>query len=169
RRVFQSNQFSVDQTNGTVSANSLTTNSWYDHRGNVIKTAPPGAPVTKTTYDGAGRPTAIYQTDAYLDSSWSNATTVSSNNNVLTESQTTYDSNGNAILVTSMDRFHNETTGGPLGNPTTHPYARVSYVANYYDAANRPTDSVDVGTNGGTAYTRPSTPDARPGTALVTM
>src|SRR5207247_2969393 len=77
-------------------------------------------------------------------------------------------SNGNAILVTTMERFHNETTGGPLGNPSTHPYARVSYVANYYDAANRPTDSVNVGTNGGTAYTRPGTPAARSDTALVT-
>jgi RHS repeat-associated protein len=166
-RVLQSNTFSVDQSNGTVSANSLNTNTWYDHRGNVIKTSPPGGLVTKTAYDGARRPTTVYQTDAYLDSTWSDASTVSSNNNVLTQTQTTYDNKGNAILVTTMDRFHNETMGGPLGNPTTQPYARVSYVANYYDAADRLTDSVNVGTNGGTAYTRPSTPPARSNTALV--
>src|SRR5439155_11502586 len=75
---------------------------------------------------------------------------------------------GNAIFVTTKDRFDNETQGGALGNPTTHPYARVSYLANYYDAANRLTDSVNVGTNGGTAYTRPSNPPARSDTALVT-
>src|SRR5205807_1031593 len=62
----------------------------------------------------------------------------------------------------------NETTGGSLGNPSTHPYARVSYLANYYDAANRLTDTVNVGSNGGSSYTRPSTPASRSDTALVT-
>ena len=73
----------MDQSQGTVSANSLITNIWYNHRGEVIKVSPPGAVVTKTSYDGAGRPTVMYTTDAYLDSTWSDATTVSSNNNVL--------------------------------------------------------------------------------------
>ena len=40
-------------------------------------------------------------------------------------------------------------------------------MANYYDAANRLTDSANVGTNGGTAYTRPSTVPARSNTVLV--
>src|SRR5439155_26902198 len=94
--------------------------------------------------------------------------TVSSNNNVLTQTQTSYDNNSNALLVTTKDRFDNETTGGSLGNPSTHPYARVSYLANYYDAANRLTDTVNVGSNGGSSYTRPSTPASRSDTALVT-
>jgi YD repeat-containing protein len=46
--------------------------------------------------------------------------------------------------------------------------ARVSYTARYYDAANRLTDVVDVGTLGGIPYARPSTPPARSDTALVT-
>jgi RHS repeat-associated protein len=87
---------------------------------------------------------------------------------VLTQTQIAYDSNGNAIFITTSDRFDNETQGGPLGNPTTHPYARVSYVTNYYDAANRLTNTVNVGTNGGSSYTRPSTPPARSDTVLVT-
>src|SRR5262249_43435269 len=70
--VYQTNQFYVDTGSGTVSANSLNTNTWYDHRGNVIKVSRPGGQVTKTTYDGAGRPTFDYQTDGYLDSTWSN-------------------------------------------------------------------------------------------------
>ena len=94
--------------------------------------------------------------------------TVSSNNNVLTQTEYTYDNDGNILLQTTRNRFDNETQGGPLGNPTTHPYARVSYVANYYDAANRLTNSVNVGTNGGTAYTRPTTVPARSDTVLVT-
>src|SRR5207253_5650208 len=117
---FQSNVFSVDPYNGTVSANSLVTNTWYNHRGLVVKSAPPGAAVTKTSYDGAGRPTVFYSTDAYLDSTWNDAITVSSSNNVLSQTETTYDNAGNAILVKKRDRFDNETQGGPLGNPTTH-------------------------------------------------
>ena len=34
--------FSVDQTNGTISINSLNTNTWYNHRGLVIKVSEPG-------------------------------------------------------------------------------------------------------------------------------
>src|SRR5262249_45106093 len=151
-RVYQTNVYSVDQSQGTVSANSLVTNTWYNHRGLVVKVAPPGAAVTKTSYDGTGRPTVMYTTDAYLDSTWSDDNTVSSNNNVLVQIENTYDNDGNAILVANRNRFDNETQGGPLGNPTTHPYARVYYVANYFDAGNRLTDSANVGTNGGSAY-----------------
>jgi RHS repeat-associated protein len=167
-RVYQSNVYSVDQSQGTVSANSLTTNSWYNHRGLVIKSSPPGAPVTKTSYDGAGRPTVVYTTDAYLDSTWSDAGTVSTNNNVLSQTEITYDNDSNPILVTTRNRFDNETQGGPLGTPTTHPYARVSYVSYYFDAASRLTNTGNVGTNGGSSYTRPGTPPARSDTVLVT-
>ena len=45
----------------------------------------------------------------------------------------------------------------------------MSYAAAYYDAADRPTAEVDVGTNGGTAYTRPPSSAPSPSdTALVT-
>src|SRR5205823_741538 len=59
------------------------------------------------------------------------------------------------------------TATGALGNPSTGPHARVSYEAFYYDASNRPTDAVLVGTNGGSAYTRPSSVPARSDTVLV--
>jgi YD repeat-containing protein len=58
-RVFESNVFSVDQGNGSVSANSVKTDCWYNHRGLVIKIAIPGGLVTKTAYDGAGRTTVV--------------------------------------------------------------------------------------------------------------
>jgi len=82
--------------------------------------------------------------------------------------ETTYDADSNAILTTTRQRNHDETATGALGNATTAPKARVSYAAGYYDAANRLTDSVNVGTNGATAWTRPSTPPARSDTVLVT-
>src|SRR5262249_39970132 len=75
---------------------------------------------------------------------------------------------GNAILVTNRQRFHDETATGALGNPTTSPKARVNSQAMYYDAANRLIASVDVGTNGGTAYTRPSSVPTPSDTVLVT-
>jgi hypothetical protein len=42
-------------------------------------------------------------------------------------------------------------------------------MTNYYDAADRPTDSVNIGTNGGSSYTRPGTVPARSDTVLVTQ
>jgi RHS repeat-associated protein len=257
--------FSVDQSAGTISSNSLNVNTWYDHRSEIIATALAGGLVMKTSYDGAGRATKYYKTDgaaptlsqtsggtipattyyvkvAYVfngpagpgsaesslavsanhllqvsspagmpgatgynvyaatasgnevlqnttpialgtnwtepttglvtgtaapNNSWSAAGSVASDN-VLTETITSYDSDGNTILVTTKDRFHNETTTGELGDPNTTPLARDSYVASYYDGANRLTASVDVGTNGGTAYTRPASPPSRSDTVLVT-
>src|SRR5262249_9795979 len=47
--------------------------------------------------------------------------------------------------------------------------ARVSYTGNYYDApSGRLTATVDVGTNGGTAWARPGSVPSRSDTVLVT-
>jgi RHS repeat-associated protein len=166
-RVYQTNVYSVDQSSGTVSANSLTTNTWYGHRGDLIKTSAPGGLVTKSLTDGAGRVTVVYQTDGAGDSTWNDASSVV-NNNVLNETDTQYDADGNPILVIDKQRFDNETATGALGNPTTSPKARDYYTASYFDSANRLTDQVDVGTNGGTPYTRPSSVPADSPTVLVT-
>jgi len=101
---------------------SLLTTLTYDARDNVVETDAPGGLVTKAVYDGAGRITDVTQGSA---------------NVVLSDVATQYDANGNAIFTT-------DTETGPAGN-------RTSYVANYYDAANRLTDTVNFGTNGGTA------------------
>jgi len=167
QRPYATHTFSVDQSAGTISTYSLNTNSWYDHRGDVIEESDPGGLVTKTQFDGAGREIERYTTDGASGTSWANASSVASDN-VLNQVDTQYDADGNVILTINRDRFHNETTLGALGNPTTAPLARVSYVADYYDAANRLTATVDVGTNGGTAYTRPGSPPSSSATVLVT-
>src|SRR5262249_46305467 len=100
-------------------------------------------------------------------SDWNAANTVSGDA-VLEQTQTLYDGNGNAIETIDRQRFHDETAPGALGDPSTSPRARVSYATDYYDAADRLTTSVDVGTNGGTAYTRPSTPPAASDSVLPT-
>jgi RHS repeat-associated protein len=165
-RVFQTQTYSVNPSTGAVSTYALTTNMFYDHRGNVIKTAAPGGLVTKTLYDGAGRTTKVYETDGGGDTIWSDAGNVVGDN-VLTQTQVQYDANSNPILFVTKDHFHNDTATGELGTPTTGPLARVSYFASYYDAANRKTADVNVGTNGGTAWTRPNTVPSRSDTVLV--
>ncbi len=167
-RVFRTDIYGVDPNTGTVSATGLETNTWYDHRGEVIKTAQPGGQVIKSRYDGAGRRVAAYTTDGLGDTTWADAGSVA-NNNVLEETDTQYDADGNAVLVVERERFHDETKLGALGdaNATTLAKARAYYVAMYYDAVNRLTDGVDVGTNGGTVYVPPATVPAGSDTVLV--
>ncbi|MFL5241992.1 MAG: RHS repeat domain-containing protein [Gemmataceae bacterium] len=167
-RVYKTQEYSVDPSTGTVSTNALTTQRWYDHRGDVIKSSNPGGEVNKSQFDGAGRATISYVSDGGGDAAWADASNVTGDN-VLSQIESTYDKDGNVILVTDCERNHDETTTGALGNPTTAPKARVSYTASYYDLANRLTGSVDVGTNGGTAWTRPSSVPTASDTVLVTL
>ena len=166
-RVFKSETFSVDPSAGTVSTAALTSNSWFDSRGNTVKTTSPGGVVSKSEFDGPGRMTKSYTTDGGGDSAYADAGNVTGDI-VLTQGEMSYDIGSRVLLTTSRERFHDETATGPLGTPTTGAKARVSYQAAYYDKADRTTANVDVGTNGGTAYTRPATVPARSDTALVT-
>jgi len=165
-RPYQKLVYSIDQSNGTVSSTALTTNNYYNHRGELIANSAPGGLVTKSSFDGARRVAKQYKTDGASGTSWSNASDVSSDH-VLQQLQCTYDSNGNVILATTKQHNHDDTNTGELGNASTNPKARVSYVANYYDAANRITASLNVGTNGGSAYTRPSSVPSGSDTVLV--
>ena len=172
-RVYRQSIYSVtynsdndaDPTNGTIGG-SLDANVWYDLRGNTAKMRQAGGLVQKMVYDGAGRATASYSTDGGGDSGWGDALNVSGDA-VLQQQETTYDKNGNAILSTGRQRFHDESATGALGSPTSGVRARVSYAGMYYDAADRLIAQVNVGTNGGTAWVRPATVPARSDTALV--
>jgi RHS repeat-associated protein len=166
-RLYQSQTFSVDPGTGSVSANALTTNTWRDHRGNTIRVSEPGGLVSKYQYDGAGRTIKAFATDGGGDTAWADAGNVTGDA-VLQQVEYGYDASGNVIQTTLWRRFHDETATGALGDPNTGPKARVSYTASYYDLADRPTAVVDVGTNGGSAWTRPSSVPARSDTVLVT-
>jgi RHS repeat-associated protein len=166
-RAFQSNVYSVDPSNGTVSANSLITRNFYDHRGNAIERSDPGGLVTKMRYDGADRPGVTYSTDGGSGSDW-NATNTVSGDIVLEQVETSYDANGNVIETTNRQRFDDATATGALGTPTSGTHARDYFTATYYDASDRVVAQVDVGTNGGTAYVRPASPPARSDSVLVT-
>jgi RHS repeat-associated protein len=165
-RIYQSIVYDVNQTTGAV-GNPLTTNFYFNHRGLLIEQVDPGGLVTKTTYDGVGRPSIVYKTDGGSGTGWFQASNVS-NDNVLLQTTTSYDNDGQVTLVQTKQRFDSETGLGGLGNATTAPLARVSYVANYYDRAERQVAAVDFGTNGALTFTRPSTVPARSDTVLVT-
>ena len=165
-QAYKTLTYNVDPSTGSVSASALVNQSWFDPRGLVIKQSSPGGVVTKITYDGAARPTASYTTDGGGDSAYTDADDVTGDA-VLQQVETTYDSNSHAILVTAKQRFHDETGTGALGTATTGVKARVSYAASYYDGADRLTNTVDVGTNGGSSYTRPSSVPSRSDTVLV--
>lgn len=168
-RIYRTNTYDVNPQTGAVSNSGLTTNYYYDHRGDQIAESDPGGLWNKDVYDGAGRLVTEYATDGAGGTSWADADSVA-NDTVLEQVQTIYDADSNVIETIDSQRFHNATGTGPLGNPTstTQPQARDYYTTYYYDAADRLTASVDVGTNGGTAYTRPATPPARSDAALVT-
>ena len=152
-QVYRTDTYDVNPTTGSVGTNTLYTLTWHDARGNVIETQAPGGLVTKDTFDGAGRLTMEYQTDGGGGTGYAAASSVSSDT-VLTQTAYTYDSDGNLTETVTRDRFDTATGTGALGTPTTGVNARVSYMAYYYDLANREIASVDVGTNGGTAWTR---------------
>jgi len=171
-RVYQAQQYDVNQSTGAVSTYALTTNTDYDHRGDVIAVAAPGGLVTKSTYDGAGRLIERAQTDGAGGTAWSAAGSTAGDH-VLEETITSYNGAGDVILTATKQRFDIDTSAqtGELGTPATGVPARVYYAAYFYDAANRLTAEANVGTDGGSVYTAPTlgaSPPARSDTALVT-
>ncbi|HKB01509.1 MAG TPA: hypothetical protein VKD90_04775, partial [Gemmataceae bacterium] len=168
-RAFRVTQSAVDPVTGALTGRTLTSDLWFDRRGNVVKAAGPGGAVAKAAFDGAGRLVKEFTTDGGGDVGWADARTVTGDV-VLAQVETQYDGNGNTLLVTIRDRFHDATLTGELGNPgsTSQAKARVSYAAAYHDLLGRMTAAVDVGTNGGSAWTRPATAPAGSDTVLVT-
>jgi len=160
-RTFRFTMFSVDPSSGHVSSDGIVSNTWFDHRGEVIKSATSGGAVSKVQYDGAGRTTKSFTTDGGGDAApgatgnWADALTVTGDI-VLNQVEYTYDADGNVLMVTNRERFHDATTSqtGELGDPSSTgstAKARVSYSLSYYDLGNRTIASVNVGTNGGVA------------------
>jgi RHS repeat-associated protein len=168
-RVYRTQELFVDQTTGAVGTPRLTTNMFYDRRGNVAAVYAPNSPVMQSRYDGAGRLTTSFTLGNVPSATWANATSLTASL-VLEQTEYTYDAVSNVILTTTRQRFHDAATTlfGPLGTPTSGIPARVSSAASYYDPANRLTASVNVGTNGGVDYVRPATAPAASDTSLVT-
>jgi hypothetical protein len=115
---------------------------------------------TKDVYNSAGQLTDAYQTDGAADynasgtsATFAQATTIT-DDIVLNQQDMTYDLDGNVLETINKDRFNTDAISGSsvygaLGDKggTGGPAARVSYVFDYYDAADRATEQDDYGTN----------------------
>jgi RHS repeat-associated protein len=161
-RVYRQKAYSVNQSTGALGP-ALTTSNYYNRRGDLIATYQPGGLVTKFGYDGAGRVVDVALTDGAEAQSWDAAGRLTSDH-VLSETRTTYNGVGDPIVVASLDRYHDATATGALVAGTN---ARASYAAAYYDAADRLYETLDVGTNGGSAFARPAPGQARSDTVHV--
>ena len=168
-QVYQTQVYSVNPTNGDVSDAALTTNYYYDPDGNLIAESMPGGLWTKYTWDGAGRQVMEYQTDGGSGTSYAEAGTVSSDV-VLTQTQNVDDGDGNVIETITKDRFSTDSTSatGALGTRSTGVEARIYYEGFYFDDANRMVADVNVGTNGGSSWTMPTSPPSRTDSVLET-
>ncbi len=166
-RAYRTDTYSVDPSSGSVGSYTLSAQVWYDSRGNAIETLAPGGLVQKTVYDGAGRATARYTTDGGGDTGYGDAATVTGDT-VLDQAEFTYDASGNVLSTVARARFHDASGTGALGTPASGVAARVRYMGFYYDLSDRLTAGVDVGTNGGTAWTRPGSVPTGSSTVLVT-
>jgi YD repeat-containing protein len=166
-RVYQSQVWDYWAAQGYSFGEKLTSEMWFGLRGEVIKTTAPGGGAQKMQYDGAGRLTTSYALSDDFSSDWYTAQNVWYNT-VFQQVEYVYDANSNVTQTTSRARFHDQMTAwGALGTPSTPVPARVSYAGAYYDALDRVVASVAVGTNGGSAWTRPSSIPNSSATELV--
>ena len=157
-----------------------------DRRGLVLATVSPTGLAAQSAYDGAGR-VAFDYTGTLSAATWAAAGTPSGSV-VLHQDDVTDDKDGNVIETLGLDRlsttsatqagtlsflandeFGHDSFGlSPIGPGQVIIGARPTITDAYFDAAGRPTATVDVGTNGYDGWSRPATPPARGNGPLVT-
>ena len=123
--------------------------------------------MVKDAYNGLGQLIAEYETDGAGGTSYSAASSVSSDT-VLTQTEYGYDADGNVIETTTSDRLSTASGTGPLAPASGGASAQVDYSGSYFDAANRLIDAVDMGNNGGSPWTNTGTIPTRSSTVLLT-
>lgn len=172
-QVYLTQTYSVNPTNGTIGA-SLSTNYFYDYDGNLLEESDPGGIVTKHEYNGAGQDIKESTTDGGAINgyalSWTDAADISDANDVVIEQTINkYDADGNLIETEDLQRFDSDpsTATGDLAGPSGGNLASRDYYMGYvYDPADRQTESVNVGTNGGSSW---SWSDGIPTGSLITQ
>jgi RHS repeat-associated protein len=178
-RAWRTIRHKIDAVDGSDDDNLLYS-TWYDPEGQVIKKD--GEQLEKATFDRLGRQTHQFALAEDDDgSTYTNMDDVAGDI-VLVEHQTTYDSAGNAVMVATIERYHDDYGGGETtGALDTNADAdslmftaaniegRIQITGLWYDALDRQEDSVEFGTYGGSNFDRDgmSVP-ARSDTALRT-
>jgi RHS repeat-associated protein len=142
-RAFQSTAYQVDPVTGSV-GNSLTSNTWFNHRGMQVKTLSPSGLISKTLYDGAGRATLSAMSIDAAETTYADALTLTGDT-VIQQSNTLYDK-ARPVASLAFQRFGDDTsTTGPLNGGNSYRSESVTW----YDAAGRPTNSASLGTDPG--------------------
>jgi len=168
-QLYQTQSFSVDPNTGEI-GNSLASETYYNANGNVIEQTQLGGLVMKYTYNGLGEVTAAYTTDGGGGTSYAAASSVA-NDVVLSQTESDYDADGNVTETITSNRLSSDTgsmTGALNDGSNGGVAAQIDYNGNYYDPAGRLTASVDMGDNGGTAWSNDGTAPTPSSTALVT-
>jgi len=193
-QVYKSVLHHINQPNqsspGTSSA-SITTNMWYDVRGQQIASI--GSQLSKTTYDRLGRPIVQYTLAGVGTADLAGASSLTSDL-VLEERRTVYDtatafnpssptsasSSGQPVLAVSLSRNHDKTATGELGASVISGYgvtasnasgARTQTTLMWTDALGRSKATSNRGTLGGSISIGSSgtaAPTASSSSALVT-
>jgi hypothetical protein len=142
-RTYETRRYAVNPTDGTIGS-YVAGYTWYDAAGNVIKQQAEGErSFSKTFYDGLGRATkqfvgydlsetpgcTISSSSSSSSSGEAESYTTATNvtgDTVMEQTESDFDDAGNAIFVTSRQRFHNATGTGELTTPSgSQPKARV--------------------------------------------
>ncbi|MFN0132480.1 MAG: DUF6531 domain-containing protein, partial [Phycisphaerales bacterium] len=173
RGLLYNQRVAIDSTD--LGDGYLESHTWFDASGRAVAEWAPNSPATKRVLDGHGRTTIAYTTDRGGDAApgasgnYANATSVT-NDNVLDQTSYTYDQTGDwkgrLLMATTLQRNHDDGLAtGALTSTGSGQNAVASYVAFYYDAADRRTHTVNFGSNrssglfenGGSAPTWPPT------------
>ncbi|XOV75122.1 MAG: RHS repeat-associated core domain-containing protein [Phycisphaerales bacterium] len=158
--VWQSSQ-EIDPTS-SPNTDVLINDSWFDQVGRVVKQQTPGAPGSKTAYDGLGRVTHQFIGDMSADSGFTDVYDATNfepevdGDTILEESVTQYitssstDGFGQPDLMTRYQRAHDASSTGSLSNfdgTGLDSTAIRTFTEMSYDAASRPVKSEYFGTN----------------------
>jgi RHS repeat-associated protein len=116
-------------------------NSWYDGRGNLIKSADANGLFQKSKYDGAGRLVTSYTSFDSGDSSYADAGNVTGDT-VIEQTQNVYDPGGRQVASIEYQRLETDTSGtGALTAANSY----ATDVVSWYDHADRQIASVNYG------------------------
>ena len=124
-RVYESDQFPVDQSTGDTSA-PVVNGTWYDAVGNVVQTTDALGNVTTYEYDSLGRQTKVIEPDPDTGLSTTNSPTIS----------TAYDADGNVLTQTdallNVTSYVYDAVGRKTEEDRTNPAGSGAPTVTYY-------------------------------------
>ena len=139
--MYESRVYAVDPGTGVV-GDYLATDNWYDAAGNLMATRTgSGETFQKYAYDGLGDEVEGY-TCYGSGTGYTLATSVTTSDTVVQQTQTWYDAAGEPVAIATFERLPNDsTTAGPLDAANSY----VTASASWYDGIGRDVEDVNYG------------------------